>query len=438
MPSLKLPRYFQRLTPAVILVSALLSTVLLTTKSNAAELTDLYQARVAAGQSQPQWQKQALQDVLIKLTGSDAVFAQAGIADALKNSGQFVVQFQQVQQDGQPQLLVTLDGQKITRLLQSLQIPVWGPRRPDVLLWLTERPVETPQFVLSPEHPLRKALLQQASRYGLSLQFPLYDETDTALVNETASWGGDWALLQQASGRYQATEVYNLLFDQLTDASGLVQFRLTWQQLVDGAVQSNELLNADAMLLAQQFCAELAAAQAARYAVRISTDGDAASGNLQLTFDGVGSLSDLVALRQLFSSMLTVRDHQLTQYQAGQAVLQLQLAASTDEFYRALSLVKELTPQPDAVAPDTVTPESGTFDAGAGLSAEVTAAEIPASSAQSTGELIDAEAAMEAALAGGQPEPAVVTANPALPLSGGANSAGTALVISSRFLFRRQ
>ncbi len=429
MPSLKLPRYFQRLTPAVLLVSAFLSTV-----SNAAELTDLYQAKVAGGQSQSQWQRQALQDVLVKLTGGEAILGQAGIADALKNSGQFVVQFQQVQQDGQPQLLVTLDGQKITRLLQSLQIPVWGPRRPDVLLWLTERPVETPQFVLSPEHPLRKALLQQAGRYGLSLQFPLYDETDSALVNETASWGGDWALLQQASGRYQATEVYNLLFDQLTDASGLVQFRLTWQQLVDGGVQSKELLNADAMALAQQFCAELAVAQASRYAVRISASGDTAAGSLQLTFDGVSSLSDLVALRQLFSSMLTVRDHQLTQYQAGQAVLQLQLAASPDEFYRALSLVKELTPQPDVVAPEAVSADTGTGEP----ATEAPAAENPVTSpVQSSGELTDAEAAMEAALAGGQTDPAVA-AESTLPLSAGQNSAGAALVISSRYLFRRQ
>jgi hypothetical protein len=409
---------------------ALLATLMLSTMSKAAELTDLYQARVAAGQSQPQWQKQALQDVLVKLTGGDEVLSQAGIADALKNSGQFVVQFQQVQQDGQAQLLVTLDGQKITRLLQSLQIPVWGPRRPDVLLWLTERPVETPQFVLSPEHPLRKALLQQASRYGLSLQFPLFDETDTALVNETASWGGDWALLQQASGRYQATEVYNLLFDQLTDASGLVQFRLTWQQLVDGAVQSKELLNADAMVLAQQFCAELAAAQAARYAVRISAAGESSGSSLQLTFDGVSSLTDLVALRQLFSSMLTVRDHQLIQYQAGQAVLQLQLSTSTDEFYRALSLVRELTPQPEDVMPDT----------GSAVPAEVTpATAAPALPAvQSAGELTDAEAAMEAALTAEPSETSPVAAGTALPEQSGLHSASPAPVISNRYLFRRQ
>lgn len=435
MPIPTMSGRIKRLLHAALLVAAALNTHV-----KAAELTDLYQAKVAAGQSQSQWQKLALQEVLVKLTGGEAILSQAGIADALKNSGQFVVQFQQVQQDGQAQLLVTLDGQKITRLLQSLQVPVWGPRRPDVLLWLTERPVETPQFVLSPEHPLRKALLQQASRFGLSLQFPLYDETDSALVNETASWGGDWALLQQASGRYQATEVYNLLFDQLTDASGLVQFRLTWQQLVDGAVQSKELLNADAIALAQQFCAELAAAQASRYAVRISSEGQSAGHSLQLTFDGVSSLSDLVALRQLFSGMLTVREHQLSQYQAGQAVLQLQLAASADEFYRALSLVKELTPQSEAGAPAAANSETVMSDAGTGVPAtEMSAAENPLTSPeQNAGELTDAEAAMEAALAGGQPEPAAVAAETALPVSVGPSSAGAALVISSRYLFRRQ
>lgn len=436
MPSRRLAGLVRNRT---ITVAATLCALLLGQLAKAAELTDLYQAKVPAGLSQSQWQRQALQDVLLKLTGSEAVLSQPGLADSLKNSGQFVVQFQQIMQEGQPQLLVTLDGQKLTQLLQSQQIPVWGARRPDVLLWLTERPVETPQFVLSPEHPLRKALLQQATRYGLSLQFPLFDETDTALVNETASWGGDWALLQQASARYQATEVHNLLFDQQTDASGLVLFRLTWQQQVDGALQSKELLNADAMVLAQQFCAELAAAQSARYAVRISAGGDSTVSALQLTFDGINSLTDLHALRQLFSGMLTVREHTLVQYSAGQAILQLQLSASTDEFYRALSLIRELTPQAEPVTAQSADP--------AGL--PVSQAELAPASAlaggttasEATTEVTDAEAAMEAALAG---EHNLTTSAPEGAPNAPATSSATeqpaanGLVISSRYLFRRQ
>jgi hypothetical protein len=392
--------------------------VLMSFAMPAAELTDLYQATVPAAQSQAQWQRQALAAVLLKLTGSPDAQNQPGLADALKNSGQFVVQFQQVQFEGQSQLLVTLDGQKITRLLQSLQIPVWGPRRPDVLLWLTERPVDTPQFVASPDHPLRKALLSQAGLSGLSLQFPLLDETDTTLVNEAASWGGDWALLQQASMRYQATEVYNLLFDQITDASGLVQFRLTWQQLVDGAVQSHEIIHADAMVLAQQFCAELARTQAARYAVRIAAPGASTAQRLQLTVDGVSSLTDLARLRQLFGAMLTVREQHLVQYSAGQAVLALQLSASAEEFYRALSLVRELTPQAEASTDSTGT----------------TTAPV----------LSDAEAAMDAALADSavSESPAVPESAVALPpdeqASATAHSASTPLVYSTRYLFRRQ
>lgn len=415
-------------------VAGLVSAIVVTFATPAAELTDLYQATVPANQSQAMWQRQALQAVLLKLTGSTDVQSLPGLSEALKNSGQFVVQFQQVQQDGQSQLLVTLDGQKITRLLQSQQIPVWGPRRPDVLLWLTERPVETPQFVLSPDHPLRKALQSQAALFGLSVQFPLFDETDTTLVNEAASWGGDWVLLQQASARYQATEVYNLLFDQLTDASGLVQFRLTWQQLQDGAVQNNELINADAMALAQQFCSTLAKSQATRYAVRIAAPGASTDSNsLQLTFDGVGNLTDLARLRQLFDAMLTVREHSLVQYSAGQAVLKLQLSASSEEFYRALSLVRELTPQPDAVAPDATVNQVAVTD--------------PAAEPV----LSDAEAAMEAALGDGTvpvidsaaitTDPDTTATAPALsvgPAQNGQSSVTAALQISTRYLFRRQ
>lgn len=410
---------------------------------SAAELTDLFQARVAAGQSQAQWQREALQAVLLKLTGNQALLSQPPLSEELRNSGQYVVQFQQVQQDGQAMLLVTLDGQKITQYLQQQQIPIWGARRPDVLLWLTERPAETPQFVLSPEHPLRKALQNQAALYGLSLQFPLYDEIDSTVVSEAASWGGDWTLLQQASGRYQADEVYNLLFDQMTDSTGLVQFRLTWQQQINGELQSKELLNADAMKLASQFCAELAASQAARYAVRTTATGQA--GALVLTFDGVSSLTDLVALRRLMASQLTVREHQLEQYSAGQAVLHLQLASSAEEFYRALSLVRELTPVADTLA---ITPES-TVSTGSsqsdtpGLQPAVTAADaVPATGAV----LADAEAAMEAVLAeppaqataGQLTQPSVTAEGNSLSGNPLPSSQSTVPVMTTRYLFKRQ
>jgi len=121
--------------------------------------------------------------------------------------------------------------------------------------------------------------------------------------------------------------------------------------------------------------------------------------------------------------MLTVREQHLVQYSAGQAVLALQLSASAEEFYRALSLVRELTPQAE-----TSTDSTGTTT-------------VPV--------LSDAEAAMDAALADSAVSDIAVPQSPAVPensvtpspdeqASAAAHSASTPLVYSTRYLFRRQ
>ena len=69
-------------------VTGLLSVIVVTFTTPAAELTDLYQAIVPANQSQAMWQRQALQAVLLKLTGSTDVQSLPALNDALKNSGQ--------------------------------------------------------------------------------------------------------------------------------------------------------------------------------------------------------------------------------------------------------------------------------------------------------------------------------------------------------------
>ncbi len=138
----------------------------------AAELTDLYQAQVDAGQSQSQWQQAAMAAVLVKLTGSDQVLSQPAIAAELKNSANYIRQFQQVQLLGRPLMQVQLDQQKITALLQQQQIAIWGSRRPDLLLWLTEKSLDQPKLILEAEHPLRQALASQAETTWFELYLP--------------------------------------------------------------------------------------------------------------------------------------------------------------------------------------------------------------------------------------------------------------------------
>ncbi len=371
-----------------------------------AELTDLFQAEVDANQSQSQWQQAAVSAVLVKLTGSEQILSHKAVKTAIRSSSDFIKQYQMVQRDGRNLLQVSLDQQKITSLLQQLQIPIWGSRRPDVLIWLTEKTLEQPQFVVLAEHPLRNALAAQAKTYGLSYLYPHYDEQDLALVNATALWAGDWTGLSQVAPRYQATQVFNLLLEQQVDMTGQLLYRLTCQTLVESAVQQQEFSGADAAALLLQFSQQLAAAQATQYAVNVQA-GTVSDGTVQLTLDGIAGLTDLVSVQKIFSSMLTVRQQQLVEFLPGQATIRLTLATSEMDFYRALALEKELQP---VISTDPSTVEPSTSDQPASQTG-TNPTDTPAISA--------AEQALEAALSAdgvGTTDPSAEPAQPVLPV----------------------
>lgn len=383
--------------------------------SLSAELTDLYQAEVDANQSQNQWQQAAVAAVLVKLTGGEDILKNAAIATAIRSSSDYIKQFQMVQRDGRNLLQVTLDQQKITSLLQQLQIPIWGSRRPDVLLWLTEKTLDAPQLVVLAEHPLRNALVAQAKTFGLSYLFPRYDEQELTLINAAALWSGDWSGLTQVSTSYQATQVFNLLVEQNVDLTGQLQYRLTSQTWLDGVMQTQEFVGAEISALLLQFSQQLAASQAAQYAVNVQA-GAVNDRVLQFKLDGIDSLTDLVSVQKLFGAMLTVRQQQLVAFEPGQATLQLTLASTEQDFYRALALEKQLQPQFDT---EKLMAQGGTMSDLTNLNDQSSTQQPSANEAMNHQEaapaISDAEQALEAALSSERDEtselPAVAASN---------------------------
>ena len=363
-----------------------------------AELTDLFQAEVDANQSQNQWQQAAVAAVLVKLTGGEDILKNPAIATAIRSSSDYIKQFQMVQRDGRNLLQVTLDQQKITSLLQQLQIPIWGSRRPDVLLWLTEKTLDAPQLVVLAEHPLRNALVAQAKTFGLSYLFPRYDEQELTFINAAALWSGDWSGLTQVSSSYQATQVYNLLVEQNVDLTGQLQYRLTTQTWLDGVLQTQEFAGAEITALLLQFSQQLAATQATQYAVNVQA-GAVTDQVLQFKLDGIESLTDLVSVQKLFSAMLTVRQQQLVAFQPGQATIQLTLASTEQDFYRALALEKQLLPQFDS---ETLMVEGGTASDATNLndqsSTQQPVANDTTNHLETAPAISDAEQALEAVL----------------------------------------
>ncbi|MDP4945112.1 MAG: DUF2066 domain-containing protein, partial [Alishewanella sp.] len=58
-----------------------------------AERPPLYQAEVSAEQTQQQWQREALQQVLMRVTGRPDIMQQAELRNELANAASYVKQF---------------------------------------------------------------------------------------------------------------------------------------------------------------------------------------------------------------------------------------------------------------------------------------------------------------------------------------------------------
>ena len=126
----------------------------------------------------------ALEEVLIRITGSVATAQSADVLGLFPNPRQYVLRFRPGANES---LLVTFDGEAIEDLLRQAGHAVWGADRPVTLVWLAvdwgqgeremvaagdPRTVRQPQAEEDRNAELRERLQAAAQRQGLPILFP--------------------------------------------------------------------------------------------------------------------------------------------------------------------------------------------------------------------------------------------------------------------------
>ncbi len=195
--------------------------VLVSQPVNAIKVSGLYQGTApvsdeSASKRKPAI-KQALIQVLIKLTGDRNIAKSSGINTLTERPERFVQQFryqQAADQDGQQnqvpfqQLWVQFDETALNDVLRSYGLNVWGKERPSVLVWLAHEGNATRSLVSFEESPEYLTMLEQrASARGISLLFPLLDLEDSSRISVSDVWGGFKEPVLHASKRYQSDVV---------------------------------------------------------------------------------------------------------------------------------------------------------------------------------------------------------------------------------------
>ncbi|MGL6026759.1 MAG: DUF2066 domain-containing protein [Vibrio sp.] len=150
----------------------------------------------------------AMQEVIVRATGSQAALTNEAVQKALRQSNQYITQFSTLQQGSQPVMRLQFSAPHIRALLTQAQLPFWPENRSNLLVWLVEE--ANYDRTIAWEHSDTQWLNQIKARArvrGLPLTVPVGDFDDVTGVQVADLWGGFVNPISVASQRYPTDAV---------------------------------------------------------------------------------------------------------------------------------------------------------------------------------------------------------------------------------------
>lgn len=160
--------------------------------------------------------KNALAQVVVKLTGDKTVLASDAVAKAVADAGRYVQQYQYrqevVTENGAPAIKLSLVAQfdrgAVDRLVRDRGLKVWSPgARPPVLTWLALDDGSGPRLLADGSDAGARAMTQAGEKRGLVLAWPALADSEQVALAAQAVWDGDVAGLSASASRYQTDSV---------------------------------------------------------------------------------------------------------------------------------------------------------------------------------------------------------------------------------------
>lgn len=313
----------------------------------AAQLEKLYEAQIPvldqAAKTRKKGLRDALAEVLVRVSGDRAVLEQPAITSLLAQPGRYVQQFgyRPSPEDGAqvPWLLwVRFDAAGLERTLRERGLPFWGQERPETLVWIAVEQRGRREVIAEPEKSAVKNWLHTAAvRRGLPLIFPLMDLEDSREVKFTDVWGGFMGTLHAASRRYRPQAI--LVGRVHQGASG--GWSATWSLHIQGSEKRWSASDNRLSAVTAEGIDWAADQLAAVFAVSYYGVPDQA---VSVAVEGVLSLTDYARSHAYLSRLSTVETVQLVQLTGGRAEYRVELQGDIGSFERALAFGGVLVP----------------------------------------------------------------------------------------------
>lgn len=313
----------------------------------AEQVRDLYQAQVpVTDRSQQELDRaarEALAEVLVKLSGSTQVLQLPPLQAALAKARSRAQQYSYVRDPVTPGALAAqfeFDARSTSQLLGEAGAPLWTANRPTVLVWLVVDGPDGRQFVNTDSAPeLSAALVREFDRRGVPIRLPLYDLTDTAAISTDQAWRLSGPALEHASSRYRLGEI---LAGRVT-ADDAGQWRGDWLHASSDERDEREFSVDSPEAFAAAGVDIVAQDLAARYAVAA---GAGAAGGVLMVVSGVNSYADYAGVVAWLEDLELVQHANVEQIEGDRVSLRLLAQADATQLATLISLNDQLVAIP--------------------------------------------------------------------------------------------
>ncbi|MFT7243575.1 MAG: hypothetical protein ACI82A_000919 [Candidatus Azotimanducaceae bacterium] len=320
----------------------------LSAPSLAVPVTDLYVADVyVTSESEAQrlsGARAALLQVLVRVSGTQAVAEDEQVRLALRNPSRFYYQYSYQTTDREFQvgteivpgriLRISFEPNAIAALLRDAGFSVWGSNRPSVLLWVAVNDERGRRIMTESDgDDLSRAFAELAKERGLPMLYPLMDLEDAAGISTAEVWGAFLGRIDGASTRYNPDSILSGRVQR--DASG--QWRGNWAYRIDGNWSRFEGLAGSSRELVAEVVDQLADKLATRYAVGSSKSV------VTLRIEGIDSAEAYAAVLSYLQSLAPVLDTYVASVEGSDVVLELSTEGQQSQLIEIIELDHKLT-----------------------------------------------------------------------------------------------
>ena len=280
---------------------------------------------------------EALEQVLVRVSGNRAVLALPGIAQAVSSARDRLSLYTYTEDDAGLALIAEFDGVIVKDLLRAAGATYWGASRPPVLVWLVVDQTDGRRFANALDDAKLLAPLRAAfDERGVSMRLPLMDLEDSLVLGPNILWQRVVPRIMAASERYGTGHVLVGRHVELTDGRLLtdwlyVESSESGQRHTTSSAQTE---GRDPVSITREAANLVVDAMAQRYAINLNEASRQA--RLTVAVEGVYSFRDYQHVVALLKEITLLDDVRVMGIDGQRLRLNVSGLASGDELQRLI------------------------------------------------------------------------------------------------------